>query len=166
MILDEEQVNLRLDSPDNLINKLLIKPLHNSPGPRGIPPMVQTLAVALGQIDSQPAAAKAFGMAQQNVSYLTHHGKNIDRDFVKEKVTSAHSSALDAMLESISLLGPKLKDVKKASELARIADNMASVVNKTTPHTNTPSNLVVVAYAPRMKDEAEFEQVITVNSNQ
>lgn len=166
MIISEEEARLRLESPNNLANKLKvdIKPLHSNRNGRGnIPPMVQTLAVALGEIDTQAAAAKAFNMTPANASYLTREGKHVDRDFVKAKVHTAHNNALDAMLQSINLLGPKLEHVKKATDLSKIASDMASVVNKTTPQQAQQTNLVVVAYAPRMKEESEFEELVTVN---
>lgn len=163
MIVTEEEANLRLESPDNLINKLgtniQIKDLHSNRNGRGhIPPMIQTLAVALGKVDTQSAAAQEFGMSPGNVSYLTREGKNVDRSVVKEAVATVHSNALDAMLESISLLKPKLKDVRKCTDLSKIASDMAAVVKRTSVEEKTnDTRLVVVAYAPRQKDESEFE---------
>lgn len=163
--MSENETDLRLDSPDNLVNKLRIEKLHsNRNGPRNIPPMIQTLAVALGELDSQKAAADVFGMSAPNVNYLTHEGKKVDRDLVKEKIGDVHSNALDSMLEAIHLIKPKLANVNKASELSRVAADLARVVEKTSPKEAGRANVMIVAYAPRQREEGEYETIDVPNS--
>lgn len=165
MIVDEEKVLERLNSPDNLVNKLEVRPMYTNRNGRGnLTPMVQTLAVTLGELDTQKAAGEVFGITQQSVSYLKNDGKNVDRSFVKSKVADVHEKALDAMIDSIELLKPKLKDVKKAVELSAIASNLGRVIEKTSPkEANNQTNVKVVVYAPTQKSEEQYEEVITVS---
>lgn len=161
MIVTEEIAQARLNSPNNLVNKMIkIDKLHGGDrGPRNIPPMVQTLAVAIAKIDSQESAAQLTGMTQENVSYLANKGKRVDQDLVKNTVATVHNQALDAMLDCIGLIKPKLGDVKKATELSKIAADMSKVVNNTTPKEAAQANVQVHVYAPRMRDEREYEEL-------
>lgn len=174
MIVNEEEALARLNSPDNLVNKLKeqtppssnieYKDLYsNREGPKAIPPMIQTLAVTLGRLDSQQAAASALDMSQANVSYLTNHGKKVDRDQVEKKVDKVHSDALDGMLEAIGLIKPKLQDVKKATDLSAIAANLGKVVRNTTPQEKATTNVKVIVYSPSQNAEADYEDAIIVN---
>src|SRR5579872_7498438 len=115
MILNDDSEALeRLNHPDNLINKLERRKLfENRTGPKQFGSMIQTLAVETAKLSSQEASASAFGMTQENISYLTNKGKNIDHEQIEKNIETVHSRALDTMLESIDLIKPKLKDVKK-----------------------------------------------------
>lgn len=162
MIVDDEIANARLESPDNLVNKLERRELHsNRNGAGHIPPMIQTLALETGILTTQKAAAETFGMKQQTVSYYENGGgKNIDRDRVKSDVAKVHEGALEAMLESINLLKPKLVDVRKATDLSVIASNLGRVIEKTTPKEAAQTNIKVVVFAPTIKHEDDYEEMV------
>ncbi len=183
MIVNEEEALARLNSPDNLSNKLLRKFIQededarekeeesqsnisiekmykNRIGPRQIPPLIQTLAVATGRLTTQQAAANAFGMSQENVNYLTHEGKNVNRDKVNSELKKVHDSALDAMMESINLIKPKLENVRKATDLSKIAADMGRVIEKTAPREAGNLGVKIVVFAPNMKVESDYEEVV------
>lgn len=158
MIINEEKALERLYSPDNLIN---IRKMTggNKIGSRDIDPLTQTLAVETGLLTTQREAAEAFGMSQQNVSYLTHHGKQVDRTSIKTNLETAHSVALDVMLESLDLLKPKLSSVKKATDLSKIAADMGRAIEKITPKNENVANVKVVVFRPNSKDESDYEEI-------
>lgn len=159
MIVNEEVALERVNSEDNLINKLERRKLSNG-GKRNIPPMIQTLAVEVAALTTQQEAADTFGMSQRNVHYLEHEGKKVDREQIKKNIDTVHNVALDAMLESINLIKPKLADVKKATDLSTIAANLGRVVEKTTPKEAVSQNLRIVVFAPVMRKESDYEEVV------
>lgn len=185
MFVNESEAIERLNSKDNLVNKLKsssvseveseviveeeiqesnieIRDLH--PGRTGskLNPMMRTLLVETAILGgSQTRAAQAFGVTQPNVSALISKGKDIDRDRVKDSVSSAHSKALDVMLSSIELIQNKLPDVKKATDLSKIAADMGRVIEKTTPKESATTNVRVVVMAPMMREERDYEEITT-----
>lgn len=157
MIVDEEQALERLNSPDNLVNQLEVRKLIGPGRPenrKNTPDMINTLAVAAACETSLRAAGKEFGLNHTGVNY---HKKNTDAG--KAGVDLARSQALDLMLESITLLKPKLQDVKKATDLSKIATDMARVVEKTTPRETAQTNVKVVVFNPGTKDEDSYEEI-------
>jgi len=164
MIVHEDEALERVNSPNNLTNKLLeIRKLHsNRTGPKAIPPMVTALAVTSSIISgSQKASGEAFGMTQANVAYHKNHGKNEEtQDLIKKQVGDVHSKALDGMIACLDGLKDKIPNVKKATDLSSIASNLARVVEKTSPkETNINTNVKVLVYQPRTREEAEYESI-------
>lgn len=164
VLVTEEEALERVNSPNNLTHKLHeIRQLHaNRNGRKNIPPMIQALAVSTSIISGdQESSAKSFGMTQENISYLKNESKNEEtKDLIKHNVQTVHEKALDSMLDCLTLIKPKLENVKKATELSSIASNLARVVEKTTPKDNSVStNVKVVVYAPRDKSETEYESM-------
>lgn len=163
IIVDESEALARVSSPNNLTNKLVeVRKLHsNRTGRKEIPPMVTALAVATSVVSTQKSAGETFGMTQGNVSYTKNHGKNEEtQELIKKNVDTVHEKALDGMMKCLDFLNPKLENVKKATELASIASNLARVVEKTSPKDITNStNVKVVVYAPRERTEDEYESI-------
>lgn len=152
----------RLTSPDNLVNKLVqIRDLHSrDTAHKNIPPLIQTLAVETAIVTSERAAAQEFGVAHQTVNYYKNDGKAVDRDKVKDDISKVHNNALECMLESINLIRPKLATVKKVTDLSKVAADMSRVIEKTTPKELNQQNLKVVVFAPNMKVENDYEEMV------
>lgn len=159
MICNEEIALSRVNSEDNLINKLERRRMTGDTR-RHVPPMIQTLAVETARLTSQQEAADTFGMTQSNVSFLDRKGKNINREQIEDNIGKVHNVALDAMLESINLIKPKLAGVTKAIDLSTIAANLGRVVEKTSPKEAASVNLKVVLFQPVMKEERDYEDII------
>lgn len=174
--MEEEKAIARLESPDNLINKLSkdkteieknkniqIEELYkNRMGPKGIPPMIQTLAIETATVTNERAAAQEWGIAHQTVNYYKNGGGKADREHVKETIGKAHSNALDVMLGSIGLLKEKIdnKQVHKATDLSKIAADMGRVIEKTTPKEHGAANVKILVFAPNMKAEDDYEEMV------
>lgn len=164
MIVSEEEALERVNSPNNLVHKLFeVRKLHSGrTGPKSIPPMVTALAVSTAAITgNQKESAEAFGMHQTNVSYHKNGSKNEETNsLIKKSVDDVHNKALDGMLSCLEHLQPKIEGVKKATDLANIAGNLAKIVERTTPKDNSnKTNVQVVVYAPRTKGEEEYESI-------
>lgn len=169
MITDDSTEALaRIDSPDNLVNKLRLQGSNveirdrfaRNTQKKNLPPMIQTLAVASGIVDGQATAGKTFGVSQPDISYLTREGKGVNRDQVKQTVSDVHQQALDGMLTAIGLLGPKLHDVKKATDLSRVAADLSRVVNNTSPKEGPTTNVKVVVFSPVIRGEEQYEEIV------
>ena len=162
----------RVKSPDNLVNKLIerrkteVSIEHRKmtgENSQRFPPMIQKLAMETARVTTQENAAATFGMTQENISYLENANTpkaRAARLDVERSTNGVHSLALDAMLESISLLKPKLQGVIKATDLSTIAANLGRVVEKTTPKIEQQNNIKVVLFQPVMKGEESYEELV------
>lgn len=155
MIMNDNEILSRLNSPDNIVNKLfnspvgesrvIIKPLRDKPKVQGndLPPMIKELiaGVVVESSESQASIAKTFGVSHSLVNQTARGlvGARVDESLkeaakpvnTKEptKEDKAHDLALDAMVDSLGLLNSKLAAVNKPTELARIARDMSTISN-------------------------------------
>lgn len=163
MILSDEELEKRLESPRNLVNvfkerlanigvvtpKVLPLPVGGRrEGDITIPPIVRELIGSLvnegkGGAETGTSVAETFGVSQPTAS-LASRGLVDDRfdsglaAQVKRKTSDAHNDALDMLMLSMEALKPKLKlgaldDSLKAKDLSRIATDMAKVVSSMKP---------------------------------
>lgn len=171
ILFDSDEGEARVSSPDNLVNKIQSSNIEirerysRDTQKKNLPPMIQSLVVAMGKIDTQSSAGAMVGVSQADVSYLTNKGKNVDEDTVKKTVAAVHQSALNGMIEAIGLLTPKLGDVRKARELSGIAADLSRVVNNTTPKEVAGSNLKVVVFSPVIRQEDQYEELVVVSGS-
>lgn len=184
MIVNEVDALARLLSEDNLVNKLKargaavldvpsnststedepipnpnveIEELYkNRTGTKNVPPLIQTLAIEAAAVTSERASAEEFGISHQTVNYYKNGGGKADHQLAKSRIAEVHDNAIDAMLESISLIKPKLKDIKKAVDLSRVASDLGRVISKTTPKEAGATNVKVVVFAPQAKEEKHY----------
>lgn len=166
---DSTEALARIDSPDNLVNKLKLQGSNveirerfaRNTQKKNLPPMIQTLAVASGIVDGQSVAAETFGVSQPDISYLTREGKGVNRDQVKQTIDSVHQQALNGMLEAIGLISDgRLKDVKKVTDLSKVASDLSKVVNNTSPKEGPTANIKVVVFSPVIRGEEQYEEII------
>jgi len=85
---------------------------------------------------------------------------NSTRGRVAEHIETIHTKAIDAMLASIDKVTELVPNVRKATDASIIASNMAKVIEKTTAkQEDTKNRVVIVAYAPNMKLESDFDTI-------
>src|SRR4051812_4311097 len=114
IIVKEEDALKRVNSPDNLLNKLLeIKDLHSGrTGPKNIPPMVKDLIGVTAALTTCREASESVDK-QVNVSTAFKYRNDV-REKKDSKLTEVHNLALDAMINSIKALNTL--PVKKATD--------------------------------------------------
>lgn len=176
MLITKEQAEKRLNSPDNILNKVErknshfeIRKLHAGGRKEGVTTLTKAdrlIAGTLGQIYDQSSVAKDFGITRQHVNNLAH-GRTDSRgngsgtglaesgilDEVKER-------ALQKVLSAVDLMSDKKLEGCNAKDLAGIASNMSKVYSNVSPKDNNDGARVqVVLYAPRVKEEREFQVV-------
>lgn len=174
MFISNEEANNRVSSLDNLINKLELRKTHNGGRPKGRKndSIEKRLEIATTAIEKGcVAAAEEHNTTPSRASLLSNgiitHGNGSDEELgnkVLEKKQSIHDKALDIITQSLLGLEGKLGEVKKPTELAAIAVEMAKVAEKTggklaQKNEDSKPNVQVVIYAPRMKAENEYETI-------
>ena len=179
MILSEEEVQGRLDSPDNLMNQMEsyveIRRKHQGklPGATTIPPMVRELVGSLSNESDEydKDIAETFNVSQPIVSSAsrglisTSNGR-FDSELaekvkskVNDKLEAAHNLAIDAMVSSLELLTPKLSEITKPKDLSKIATDMSRIsANLKGDNVDKSTRVQVVLMAPsRMRRDDEYE---------
>jgi hypothetical protein len=181
MILTDDEVEDKLKSPDNLINKLKVIKINSGgrrEGDTNIPPLVKELIATTASISEETGEeiGELFGISGVSVNAmrkgLTGGGNNasfdkelkdkidktVDKD-TKDKIDSAHDAALDCLVGSLQLLGPRLKEVTKAKDLSKIANDMSKAISNLKKKDEDPeeSKIRVVVFAPTQRKESHYK---------
>lgn len=173
--MNDDEIKERLESPNNLLNKLV--EIRKMPvGRRGgvIPPMVRELVGSISNEseESQTEVAEAFGLTQPSISKSSRGLINNKLDTTlqasvskskEKKLETAHDLALDAMVESLTAItSEKLQAVDKPERLARIAESMSRISSNIKGNNDNSSKVAVqvVLFQPnRIKTEDDYETV-------
>ena len=169
MVYDEEKALERVNSEDNLINKLArikagtleVRKLPRSEGPKQIPEKMQQLIGITAKLSSGAEASRVFDRAvtPEMANTYKRGETKATKDVVKDRINEIHGKAIDAMLASIDKVTELAPNIKKATEASIVASNMAKVIEKTSPQSEERTRVVVVAFAPNMKSESDFESI-------
>lgn len=170
MFITEEEGTARLNSLDNLINKLQLRKLHNGGRPKGRKndTIEKKAEVAEDAIILGPTvAAEKHNTTISRASLLSNgivtHSKGSDEvlaPVVNSKKEEIHNKALDLITEALESID--LSTVSKASEMASIAETMAKIAEKTAnkqQEANDKPKVQVIVFTPRMKSEEEFDTI-------
>lgn len=178
MILTDDEVSARLDSPENLLNKVRIERAvpKKHEGDTSVPPMVRGLIAKLSieGTETDKEIGSVFGVSQPTVSNAARGlvGDRLDTDLsnivngakttIKEKTEDAHEAALDALLSSLNAVGPKIIADTGATvkELTNNAKNLSFViVNLKKMQEDNPvnNNTVVILHPPEKRKEANYD---------
>lgn len=173
MILKDEEVEARLDSPKNLLNQLknptIVKPIPtggNKAGTKAIPPLVRDM-IAGFKNENQSDVAEVFEVTQATVSGARRGliGNRLNEEAAvnkgaEDRTEDAHSLALDCLMETLTALGPKVKDPNlKAKDLSRIASDMSKIVGSVRGEQDKSgkNNTQVIILAPQQKKLKDFD---------
>lgn len=179
MLLSDEELDSRLSSESNLLNKIRVEVKRadlKQVGDTSIPPMVRNLLanLAVDSDDTQKEIGSAFGVSQATISGYARGlvGDRLDDDIaevvdtarksVKEKTAEAHEAALDAMMESLTVLKPlmgKLETAKGASSIAKDMSAIVANLRKGQEDHSTTNNTLVVLHAPQARKESNYEVI-------
>jgi len=127
MVLDDIEVSSRIDSPDNLVNRLraLTRPAKS----------VNNLIPCL-----PPTADDVIADLDEKLS-----GSSI-----KAKASSI-------LLKAMNEIETRIEEVDKPDKLARIAESMNKIIEAHTPKKETSSLIgQVIIYTPTLREEKEY----------
>lgn len=181
MILSQKEVDERLSSPENLINKIEIRPLRERVVHHEVPDLVRGLIGNLAnREESNKVVAEVFSVSRPQVSgysrglvgqrldeellEMSEAGEESNRKNTQTKAETAHGLALDNLIDTLQILKPKLvADIElKPSTLSKIASDMAKISKALTPEDKGSTfinNTQVILYKPELKPEAAYETI-------
>lgn len=171
MILKDEDVEKRLTSPLNLVNKIKNPNVDVLPCPKGgkttgaknIPPLVRELLGSFAGQEKDSDIADAFDVStnliQKSEKGLIGNRYEPSLKQEDDRTDNAHEMALDLLMKSMGALGPKLLDSDlKAKDLSRIASDMSKIVSSVRGNDDGKKNhLRVIILAPEQKSLTDFE---------
>lgn len=169
--ISEEQAKERLDSPDNLLNRLRVKELKTAGRPAGKPnfsTMEKVLAGSLAHIVGNKEAADIVGMSPQHVMNIKNgkEGGEEVQEQIKTTIGKARDVALEKLVSSLDALTPSKISSLKARDAAAVARDMSTVVDKLTPKEegNKNNGVIVQIYAPQQHTDETVYPVVEVGA--
>jgi len=137
MLLSTEEANLRLESPENLINRLRRK--ISIPDARILPP--------------EDKSETRMVVLPPSVDDLVD---NLDS---KLKLSSMQEKAVDIINDSMTLLKERMSEVPTKS-LSHVAADMSKIISNIREQRGMQTNNIqVMIYAPEVRSEREFEVI-------
>lgn len=143
MIMTNDEISARLDSPLNLINRL------------------KELEVKVPEIVSLPVAKQQSKVA---VVGLPSIEDLIDNPEDRIKLAGIKTRATDALSSTVELIAARVADTEKPEKLSKIATDMMKVIDtingdRRESHANRP----IVVFTPMLVSEMSFGPIIHVN---
>ena len=176
MLLTKSQLDSRLSSKDNLINKmkdkLEIRPLlHGGAKLDGTASRLsfeeQVLVGSTSRLIGSKNTSDMFNISRTHAKNLAlgqlDYASGPKKELAERiygKLSDVRDKAVERLMESLELLDEEKMKSCNAKDLSAVAANMARVVDRTIPkESNEINRLNLVVYAPRLKEVKEFEMV-------
>lgn len=179
--LSDEELAARLNSPDNLKNKLslILEPLAGV-GSRGkevpteIKKVVTLLASDHEREERQEDIAKAFNIPQSSVSKFSMALHNfgskeinpelkrlVDKNQAKRE--TAETKAIDTLLTTLDIIPNKLSENTSIKTLSVLAKSMSEVADRmagrNNPQANTGQQVHLHIFVPKQKDVSDYDVI-------
>lgn len=171
MFKTEEQINERLKSERNLVNrfgkveesKIEIIPL-GQPGNKEKPKLdIETkteIAFRARAGEKQKDLAEEFGVSQSAIGEIEQGRTRVNEVEVEKRLNQVQDVAMNKLLESLGYISSEKLDKCKATDLSSIAANMSKVVsNVRTKNDQTGPIVNVNVYAPELRNERTFKTI-------
>ena len=164
MILDNDEADERLASPDNVVRSF-----RNGAGPRlgkeRASHEVRDTAVALHKMGvPNQEVADRLGIEYQDVANYAHNrkvGKGKLKLDPSEAMDDVRQAALNKLMCAMGLITEEKLSKLKAPALAGVASKMSAIIERTMPKEdhNERNAVTLVVYAPQVKEESSFKVV-------
>lgn len=176
MFKTEEQINARLKSERNLVNRfgtpsssvpevenVTVIPLGN-PGNTSKPKLdideKNEIAFRARAGETQVSLATEFGVSQSAIGEIEQGRTKVDEAEVSRRLDNIQDAAMNKLLESLGYMTTDKLDKCKATDLSSIAANMSKVVSNVRTKTNETGPVVNVnVYAPELRNERTFKTI-------
>lgn len=185
MFKTEEQINERLKSERNLVNRFgKLKYIEEiAPAPTNedydkilnIIPLGQPGNTSKPKLDSetkdeiafraragetQVSLAAEFNVSQSAIGEIEQGRTKVNEEAVNKRLDSISDVAMTKLLESIGYITSDKMDKCKATDLSSIAANMSKVVSNVRTKTDSSGPVVNVnVYAPELRNERTFKTI-------
>lgn len=183
MILTDEEVEERLKSESNLLNKVRVEIKRSDLKQEGdvkVPSEIKKLIAVIGHSgdDTQNEIANQFGISQATVSGIMRGlvGSRLDNELAevvettkeenkitsKEKTDAAHEAALDSLMAalhktSVLLPADEMLTAKGASSIAKDMSAVVANLKKNTEEETGKSKVLVVLHGIERRKEAVYD---------
>lgn len=176
MILSDEEVEARIESPKNLCRVIEKRKQGRSQGATDVPESVRDLIAITANKSkgTHQEVADVFNIGRSAVSKYSKGlvGDRLDRDLQSvakqsrsDREEEAHQSALDVLMTTMKQIQPKLLDPdNKLKDLAIVASSMSKVANNmrnVDKEEKTINNTQVILFAPPNKKLNQYDFVET-----
>lgn len=171
MFKTEEQINERLKSERNLVNRfgktepvvLDIVPL-GQPGNKEKPKLDQEtkneIAFRARAGETQVSLAAEFNVSQSAIGEIEQGRTKVDEDKVEQRLNQVQDVAMSKLLESLGYITSEKLDKCKAVELSAVAANMGKIVGSVRKQDSNQGPIVQVqVFAPELRKEQNFKTI-------
>lgn len=167
----DKEIDTRVSSPDNLINRLEIHSMRNTEkGSTQIPMEIRKVAAILGnEGETCRDVATGLGIGKTSVNNYEHGQGSPElkrvvdaaKSELEQNRVSAESKAVDALLMSLELLPEALSRTKKAKTISSVAKDMAAIANQMGGRDGDRDADVMHLhiYAPKQKSIKDYEVI-------
>jgi hypothetical protein len=179
MILSEQELQNRLQSPDNLKNilhKITGKGQHGEQsrgeGVKNLNNSERALIALTAKFDTIENTAKAFnvspasvnayksGVTSLNPDTRSNESSRELKELIENKANRISETALDKLVEALDKVD--VSDPKKALTLTTVSKNLADIHDKVKIGRKEGSGIKVTIFSPNLKKSEDYE-VIEVN---
>ena len=178
MFKTEEQINSRLSSERNLVNRFAVRvPEPPVPAPSNIQitPLQQPgnkekpkldietkneIAFRSRSGETQVSLAEEFNVSQSAIGEIEQGRTKVDEAVVQKKLDQVQDVAMSKLLESLGYITSEKMEKCKATDLGSLAANMSKVVSNISRKDSQTGPIVQVqVFAPELRKEANFKTI-------
>lgn len=167
MLLDKAELERRLNSGNNILNKLPKRdqstrvPLHitKQNGTKNIPTPLKIVAGVLAKTEPAKEIAEAFDMSVGSVRRAANSDNKEVSAAVERTTAKIRDMALDKLMQSLGIIDDTTLADCSAKDASQVARNLATVVNQLSPKDQHQSGATLIIYAPRQKSEEQYQTI-------
>jgi DNA-binding XRE family transcriptional regulator len=178
MFKTEEQINSRLNSSKNLVNRfvkseekgpivetIILERPGNKEKPKLDEEQKTEIAIRSRSGETQVSLAKEFNVSQSAIGEIEQGRTKVNEKTVEARLNVIEDRALDKLLETLGFITPDKMDKAKAGEISSVASNLSKVVSNIRGKDKNDNgiNVSVQVFAPEIRPERLFK-TIEVNS--
>jgi hypothetical protein len=117
------------------------------------------MAGVLAKTEPIREVAQALDISESTVSRMSGRNSPVAAE-VKATTEKIRDLALDKLMDSLGIIGEETLASCGAKDASIVARNLAGVVQQLTPRSEVnQSGVTLVIYAPRQKNESQFEAI-------
>jgi len=156
-IITESELEVKLNHVDNAAK-------GRSLGARNIPDGLRAIIGLQAHFDTAKNVAENFGIAPITAHHAKEsHGHPAARAAIDAKLGTVKDLALDKMLRSLGAIKDEKIDALPVKTQLKIIGTMANVIDKTSEKSVMPAGNQVVIYAPQIRSDDDYQNIIEIN---
>lgn len=184
MFKTEDQINERLNSKNNLVNRfgnnnsapqvpheviqendpqITVIPLEQPGNKNGKSKLSSDqkneVAIRARLGEGQTKLAQEFGVSQSAIGEIEQGRTKVNEELVQAKINEVGDVAMTKLLCALDFITPEKLEKSKATDLSMIASNMSKVVNNVRGKDSDAPKVIVQIYAPELKSESSFRTI-------